>query len=46
MHKSLRKIEKVYVHLRGQFLGYLEAGCTIISTYETSYDKDDNGETR
>jgi hypothetical protein len=44
--KSLRKIEKVYVHLRGQFLGHLEAGLQSFGYLETSYDKDDNGETQ
>jgi hypothetical protein len=30
---------------RGQFLGYLEAGLQSFGYLETSYDKDDNGET-
>jgi hypothetical protein len=44
-YKSLRKIEKVYAFSRGQFLGYLEAGLQSFGYLETSYDKDDNGET-
>jgi hypothetical protein len=31
---------------RGQFLGYLEAGLQSFGYLETSYDKDDNGETK
>jgi hypothetical protein len=40
----LRKIESL-AFSRGQFLGYLEAGLQSFGYLETSYDKDDNGET-
>jgi hypothetical protein len=44
-YKSLRKIESLCAFSRGQFLGYLEAGLQSFGYLETSYDKDDNGET-
>jgi hypothetical protein len=42
---SLLRRESLCAFSRGQFLGYLEAGLQSFGYLETSYDKDDNGET-
>jgi hypothetical protein len=45
-YKSFKKDrESLCAFSRGQFLGYLEAGLQSFGYLETSYDKDDNGET-